>query len=213
MSSSTSAGAGAKPTIEQIRIATKAVGSTLEAGSKYAVIGGAACAILGSNRETEAVDFVVPKGNIRSARQLLGSDSAHFRIEKRTLRTHFCTNPSVEIEILAPPALFREAFDASTPTLNVQGVEILKPSLLLNAKCRSIVERATEGKKFADAQDIEFLLRWLAETRTAVQREEVPDASQEFVSWIISNYHGEQRKGLWVNAGYNMVTGRSHFDQ
>ena len=56
--------------------------------------------------------------------------------------------------MLTPSALFREEFNVSTPTAIVQGVSTLKPTLILNAKCLSILGRPTEDKKFTDTANI-----------------------------------------------------------
>jgi hypothetical protein len=69
----------------------------------------------------------------------------------------------VEIEILSPSRTFREAFqeDTTTHTLDIEGifVEVLQPVQILNAKCRSILGGATDGKKRTDSLDILFLLK------------------------------------------------------
>lgn len=178
----------------------------LSSGSnKYAVVGGAACALLGSTRGTEGVDFVVSKGNTSAAKQLLKNQTAQFEVEKRTLYTHYKGHPPIEIEILAPPGLSKEAFDESTPTVDIQGVQILSPPLILNAKCQSILGRATEEKKKTDAQDIVFLLGWLAQMQTRPTPQEVPNASKAFVTWFVNKYQGQSG---WTNVGYNMDTGK-----
>lgn len=114
--------------------------------------------LLGSPRLTQDVDFVVPTGQTRAARQEL-RNAGIFTIEPGTLHTYY---QGVEIEILAPPALFKEPYNAETPTVEVQQVRVLKPALILtsNAQCRSILGRANEDKKRTDAEDIMFLLRW-----------------------------------------------------
>jgi hypothetical protein len=68
----------------------------------------------------------------------------------------------VEVEILTPPTLFRGSFDSSTSTVKAQNIKILDPRQLLNAKCLSILGRASENKKQTDASDIVFLLDFLA---------------------------------------------------
>ncbi|KAK2809032.1 hypothetical protein FQN50_004085 [Emmonsiellopsis sp. PD_5] len=89
--------------------AVRAVGAALQQ-TKYAVIGGSACMLLGSTRFTRDVDFVVPPGQTRAARQEL-RNAEGFDIEPRTLHTYY---RGVEIEILAPPALFKEPYNAET---------------------------------------------------------------------------------------------------
>ncbi len=70
-----------------------------------------------------------------------------FVIEKRTLYTYFSSNPRVSIKILTPPILFKEEFDASTPTVIIGSAKVLKPALLLNAKCHSIIGRGGQDEE------------------------------------------------------------------
>lgn len=56
-----------KPNPQAIRAACEALGTLLTSEVKYAVLGGAACQLLGSGRVTEDVDFVVTKGEVKSA--------------------------------------------------------------------------------------------------------------------------------------------------
>ncbi|KAK5254537.1 hypothetical protein LTR16_004818 [Cryomyces antarcticus] len=191
------------PTTEQVRAAANMLGYVL-GENVYAVVGGAACTLLGSMRVTEDVDFVVPKGSTSNARKLLKEQTDSFEVEKKTFHTIYKSNPPVEIEILAPPALFKERFDASTPITEVDGVKILKPALLLNAKCGSILSRAEGKKKDTDAFDIKYLLVWCALTQNYPTTEEVPNASKEFVLWFIRIYQGKEQ---WTGARYVLEQG------
>lgn len=194
-----------QPSIEQVRAAAKEVASSL--GSiDYAIIGGAACIILGSIRTTTDVDFVVLKGQTSAARKLLREQPSSFEIEPKTLHTYYKkSTPPVEIEILAPPALFKETFEKTTPTIVVDGARILKPALILNAKCRSILGRPTEAKRRTDAQDIKYLLRWCARVGSIPTSAEVPNASKDFVTWFTTEYGDEP---IWTPAGYDLDKGQ-----
>lgn len=66
----------------------------------------------------------------------------------------------MEIEILTPPALFREKFNEATEVITIGNLKVLKLALLLNVKCWSIINRASEAKKTTGAQDI-ILFAWL----------------------------------------------------
>jgi len=204
LSSSATSSFQSKPTLAQIRAAAQALGHILK-DDTYAVVGGAACAVLGSGRETTDVDFVVPQGATATMRKVLKDQPKYFDVDGRTLHTYYKSTPPVEIEIVAPPALFKERFDASTPTIVVEGVKILKPALILNAKCRSVLGRATAEKKYNDAQDIQYLLYWCAKMETRPTAEEVPNATRDFVLWFISEYKGEE---YWKNAGYDLDKGQ-----
>lgn len=195
------------PSTDQIYLAVKTVADAL-GNTKYAIIGGGACIVLGSDRQTSDVDFVVPKGQTIAARNLLKQDQEHFVVDKRTRHTMFKCTPPVEVEILTPPILFKEEFTESTPVLNVDGIKVLKPTLLLNTKCASILERSDKDKdkdkRATDAEDIRFILRWCAKHRMRLTTAEVPNATQKFVMSYINTYGSDH---LWRAAGYNVEKG------
>jgi hypothetical protein len=189
------------PSRQQIRAACAALAASIT-DVKYAIVGGAAVQLLGSTRLTIDVDFVVPKGSVAVARVNITGAKDHFTVNPRTRHTHYKSSPPVEIEILSPPNLFREDFDTVTPNHTVvigdQLVSILRPALILNSKCRSILGRSTDEKMSNDATDIKFLLWWLA-TNNIQSFNEVPNASQEFVTWFTQEYEGLE---YWRNAGF-----------
>lgn len=184
----------ATPSPSEVLSASKAIGQALQ-GSTYAIVGGAACQLLGSTRITEDVDFVVPQGKTRDARTSL-RDSGQFQIEARTLHTR---HQSVGIEILAPPAMFKERFDADTPVQLIHGIKVLQTPQLLNAKCRSVTGRATNDKKQTDAADIIFLIDHLAAKGglTAAEKLQVPNATVEFIRWFDVTFE----EARWAAAG------------
>jgi hypothetical protein len=191
-----------RATPELTRAAAKAVGYAL-GDHLYAVVGGAACALLGAQRVTDDVDIVVPQGTATETKAKLKSQETYFEFESRASRTYYKSNPRIQIEILSPPTLFRENFSVSTPVIFIHGVKVLKPALILNAKCNSILGRATEEKKENDAADIQFCLCWSAVNNVFPTAAEVPNADREFVEWFLSTYRDEQ---LWIYARYNFET-------
>jgi hypothetical protein len=86
-------------------------------------------------------------------------------------------------------------------------VNILQPVQILNAKCRSTLGRATDGKKRTDSLDVLFLLKWLADQGVSPTAQQVPNAVEEFVEWFISIYGGEE---LWTAAGFDREKGLFH---
>ncbi|KAL2827627.1 hypothetical protein BDW59DRAFT_144089 [Aspergillus cavernicola] len=149
----------------EIRSAAAAVGAALAEFLSYAIIGGGAYVMLGNARTTEDIDFVVPRSETAAARRLLRA-SADFVVEPRTNRTTFRARDldvPVDIEILAPPAMFKEPFDQTTEVITVGGVKILKLALILNAKWRSWLDRPSVLKKNLDLIDICFLLKYCAQ--------------------------------------------------
>lgn len=192
------------PAADLIIAAVKALAQALGADQPYAIVGGAACMLLGSDRLTTDVDLVVPKGETKNARQLLKNQKEHFIVDTRTNHTIYLGPPPIEIGILTPPALFREPFDASTGTIDVDGTRVLKPTLILNAKCRSVIDRPGEAKKTTDAQDIKFLLTWCVNHGMYPTETEVPNATKEFVEYFVATYGGQE---LWLNVGYDVGDG------
>ncbi|KAF2438417.1 hypothetical protein P171DRAFT_449068 [Karstenula rhodostoma CBS 690.94] len=81
---------------------------------------------------------------------------------------------------------------------------ILKPALILNAKCRSILGRSNGEKKKTDAADITFLLWWLATNNAFPSAQEVPNANKEFVTWFVETYRGAE---YWTGARLNLERG------
>jgi hypothetical protein len=192
------------PTSEKILEAAQAVACALGKTTPYALVGGAACCVLGSTRATSDVDFVVPRGGIAAARQRLQDKDEWFRVDKRTRHTAFLSDPEVPIEILAPPALFREEFTSDTEVVQVDGINVLKPTLLLNAKCGSILSRATDERKGVDAHDITFLLEWCANNSHLPSEADVPNATKSFVDTFVAVYGAAD---CWTRAGYDMENG------
>ena len=75
------------PGVAAVRAAADAVGKIL--GDKsYAIVRGAACALLGSSRTTTNVDIVVLRGHNLETRKLL-RDQEGLAVEKGTLYTYF----------------------------------------------------------------------------------------------------------------------------
>ncbi|KAL3469548.1 hypothetical protein BJX99DRAFT_241062 [Aspergillus californicus] len=190
----------------EIRAAATAVANVLMSSvPTYALVGGSACVVLGSDRATADIDFVVLRGQTAAARQLLRA-SPFFNVEPRTNHTTYNAGSTrVDIEILTPPTLFRERFDETTEVITVGNAKVLKPALLLNSKCRSIIGRANEAKKMTDSQDIIFLLGFCAQNPAFLPKAtEVPNATLEFVQMFIQVYSHQDE---WTRAGYGLCTG------
>lgn len=104
-----------------------------------------------------------------------------------------------------------EKFNESTSTYEVDiddvSIKLLHPLLILNAKCRSMLGRATDSKKNSDADDIRFLLRWMVSNGIFPTALQLPNVSREFVEVFTTKFGGEQ---AWKNAGYSFDKG-CHF--
>ena len=105
----------------------------------------------------------------------------------------------VEIKIPTPPLLFQETFNQQTEVITVGNVRVLKPALLLNAKCGAISGKSNESKRITDLQDILFLLHYCAQNPMYLLKAvEVPKATKDFVQGFILLFGGQDR---WVGAG------------
>jgi hypothetical protein len=191
------------PGEQDIKEVCKVIGELL-AGKKYCIIGGGALQLLESPRLTRDVDILVPRGTIAAARALLAAAKDKFFVDPRTRHTYYKnSDPIVGIDIVAPPMIFQGEFDFDTPLFSVdvdgQSVDILKPSLILNAKCVSVLGRSTEQKKSSDASDIVFLLKWLVANNVAMLDQEVPHATTTFITWFIEQYGNAE---AWRLAGF-----------
>lgn len=189
---------------QDIKEVCKAIGELL-AGQKYCIIDGGALQLLESPRLTKDVDILVPMGTIAAARARLAAAKDQFFVEPRTRHTYYKKSaPTIPIDIVAPSILFKEEFDFNTPvrTVPVDGksVDILKPALILNAKCVSVLGRSTDEKKKSDASDIIFLLEWLTDNNVVLADGEVPHATPVFIRWFIEQYQNSEK---WRRAGFS----------
>ena len=194
------------PSTQDISTAAAAVAAALDGKIQYALVGGAACAVLGSPRVPEALEIVVPKGRTAEARTLLKQLPGSFDVEPRTLHTYFKSGQvRVRVELLAPPGMFRDGYDEMTPVVLVRDskIRVLKPTVLLNVKCRTVQEQRTEEGRRAEAMDIVFLLGWCQRNGARPTGDEVPRATMAFVHTFISLLPSS--KEHWVNAGYDLV--------
>ncbi|KAI0330247.1 hypothetical protein GY45DRAFT_1323970 [Cubamyces sp. BRFM 1775] len=203
---------GGEVTIQSIRTAAQAIAAAIGGRDRdannaeleldapqvpYAIVGGAACILLGSQRITEDVDFVVPTGRTAAARQLLRASPA-FRVDARTCHTwHRATGLAIEIVTM----WFQSAFTERTPTVVVDGgVRVLHPVRILDAKCKSVLARSALYKKNTDAHDIVFLLQYCARNGVAIRAGDVEHAGAETIEYLIAQEMTPRE--AWNAAGY-----------
>ncbi|PIL30717.1 hypothetical protein GSI_06885 [Ganoderma sinense ZZ0214-1] len=184
-----------------IHAAAMAVAETLNP-RPYAVVGGAACMLLGSMRLTEDVDLVMPRGTVAEYRKLFRTPEAEsrgFTTGTEQPRHTFHGAERALVEFLSPAGMFRGAFDENTPTVVVDRVRVLHPLNLLDAKCESVFTRG-EHKKHTDAEDIRFLLAYCADNGLEITFQNVPHAHPEAVEHLMSE--GWVPREAWEKAGY-----------
>jgi len=179
------------PPNPEILAAGCAISTTLKE-TPYALVGSAACLLLGSPLQTNAIDIVVPRGLTISTRNLLKNNPDAFEVDSRTRHTYFKSEHEIDINIVTPPGLFRGTFDEDTKTIEMGGVRILHPALLLDELCGGIMGRPTEEWAKIDAENILFLLGWLGEDSGEIQRSDVPNANRTFAQWFVEKYGGEE---------------------
>jgi hypothetical protein len=179
----------------QVLAAAKAIATSLN-GTTYAIVGGAACATLGSLREPSTIDIVVPRGETAAARQKFAQCTESFVVEPKTRHTYFVQSvPWVQVVILTPPGLFRGDFTNETKVVERDGIRILHPLLVLDELCSAIMIRWDAERKQSDAEDILFLLKWLVEDEDPISRKDVKNANREFADWFVGKYGGQE---LWL---------------
>jgi hypothetical protein len=101
--------------IDDVRAATKAIGSCF--GDKaYGVVGGAPCVLLRWRLTMWTLLSQKVKQLFLISSNFAGSLPT-LMLKGKPLQTTYKSAPPVEIEILTPPLLFKEPFDASTPTI------------------------------------------------------------------------------------------------
>ncbi len=128
-------------------------------------------------------------------------DHGAFTVEPRTLHTkHTASATGVDIEILSPPALFQGSFDAATPIVMVNGVRVLHPVRILDAKCRSLLSRSHDVKRASDAEDIAFLLHRCASDGIKIRAGDMVNAIPGVLESIIDQAWVPRQ--AWNAAGY-----------
>jgi hypothetical protein len=158
-------------------------------GSSYALIGGAACSLLGSRRGTYDIDIIVPTGQRGRTVELLGR-SKKFGVEPGATRTWFNSSNDTHynVDVMEPGQIYQK-FDRKTETRVVNGIRILKPALLLNFKCLSWSSRGRQrAKRLHDAQDIRFLVTYMARAGERTSPREVNFADEDFLLEFLARY-------------------------
>lgn len=178
------------PTLAETLSVVHAIAQTVTS-TKYAICGGGACVVLGSARQTEDVDFVVPRGDTKKARSDLRS-SQSFTVQPRTNHTAFVgPNRDVEpidIEILAPPVLFRYNYiGTDSEVMLVRGARVLSPYIILESKVGAIFSRSTDQKRKTDAADIIFLANFLASNRLQISVGQA-GLSEDFIAAFLQQF-------------------------
>jgi hypothetical protein len=173
-------------------------------------VGGAPCSLLGSSRQTEDINFVVPQGGTSNARSALRR-SANFHVQPRTNHTTYIFAVSevepIDIEILTPPSLFKGEYTTLSPVVFVGDIRVLHPIDILASKCDSVIQQSTAEKRNSNSRDIAFLLDYIIEHEELRGEAEIERlkkvATKEWIDYYLQNiepYMEEKWGKLGLNA-------------
>lgn len=200
------------PTLAETRAVTESIAQSVKS-TKYAICGGGACVVLGSTRQTEDVDFVVPKGDTPKARADLKKNQA-FTVEAKTNHTAFVgpqkNVEAIDVEILAPPGLFKYDYTGDdSQVITVNGVRVLRPHVILESKVGAIFGRSSEQKRKTDASDIMFLVNYIHNNRMSISVGQA-GMSKEFIAAFLQQFPNAdpifKAAGLVPKSGSNTPT-------
>ena len=162
-----------------------AIGEILNSNhERYAISGGAAMLLLGSERETGDVDVYIPRGEKRRIQRLLSSHDQRFALHGP--RMHFAARkhsgkkggvvqaivdkikkkPAPGATVLVPLD-FGERPLSEIETYSARGVNILHPVAQIKTKCE--IDRHEK-----DREDVTFLAKWMLRNGFATTRKEIP---------------------------------------
>jgi hypothetical protein len=171
------------PSLGHTKECLAALSSALK-DKKYAVIGGAALVALGStHRTTEDVDILVPTGTTIVTKNTL-SMYPQFTIDPRTRHLTYSSpnfqheNP-IQIDVLTEAMAFIPAAELESTFRTDSGVNIAKPSTLLNYKISTSYGRSSLWKKRTDWEDVQYLIAWHVNHVNKLPPGGIPNASAE----------------------------------
>ncbi|KAL2015868.1 hypothetical protein VTK56DRAFT_4665 [Thermocarpiscus australiensis] len=157
-------------------------------GHNYAIIGGVALKQLGSSRATADIDLLVPPGTAQAVRQALAKHTSEYIAQGNTLFYKGSDRKSHNVDIIDSGAIGHQFPGKNDDFLKVQSARILRPALLLDLKCLSWAGRDKPQKKLHDAQDIRFLLKYMADKGIRASRQEVANATDDFLDEYCARY-------------------------
>jgi hypothetical protein len=82
------------------------------------------------------------------------------------------------------------------------GIRVLPPALILNTKCAAWSTddpMRTMDKKTSDRVDIEFLINYMARRGERSSRQEVPNATEDFLDAFLARY--PETRNDWRSIG------------
>ena len=136
---------------------------------KYAIIGGAACFLLGSTRMTRDFDIIVRDGLKKEAMAMLARNRELFGSAQEGMWVNTEDGGRYNLDVIEPSQI-HQRFNGDE-VIKVQGVNVLHPSLLLEYKQYSYAHRdaGRQASKNTDAMDLQFLTRYLESLQRAAQ--------------------------------------------
>lgn len=174
----------------------------VKTGIDYAFAGGIACTFLKSDRHTTSVTVYVGDGQTGKAMRLLLYDS-------RFVYLNSCiyykgSNGKMYPILIVEPRQYGQNFnpDATLYWWWATEFRVLNPQYNLEMKSLYWSQRPkTDGVREVDADDIDFLARFIKRRGLKVDRADIPHVDDEFLTAFITEYPESRRVfrkiGLW----------------
>jgi len=204
------------PTSEQTLDAAQALASALGNSFSYAIVGGTTFSLLGSGRQTEDIDFVVPQGTMSNAHSVL-RQSTDFQVQPRTNHTTYIFTMSeiepTDIEILTPPSLSKGEYTTQSHIVLSGKSMSCTPLTYLQANVTLLCsDPPRENECTSDCTDIAFLLDYIIK-HEELQVEDALERLRKVVTkeWIVY-YLQTFTPGMaekWVKLGLYATTENS----
>ncbi|CAK4032216.1 Hypothetical predicted protein [Lecanosticta acicola] len=175
-----------------IRDNCRRIAYVLNGSIKYAFLGGAAVVLLGSRRVTSDLDIIVPNGTKARVIERLQRQMQGFGRQEASTRSWVLTpdNEAHNLDILEAQEIYAEFAD-NTSCEAVDGIRVMRPAAILRTKIISWQSKERKQEKtLTDAEDIAFLVGYMAAHRTKTNRRELDVADEDFFDEWLMRYPG-----------------------
>lgn len=150
-------------------------------GSRYALVGGAACIALGARRATADLDIIVPQGRKKAIQRMIAQQDGfgeHPISNVPWIRAN--DGECHTVDVIEPGSIYA-IFDRNTPTIQYNGLTVLHPAYILRTKIISWSSVDRVGDKHnSDELDIVFLTQFMVQERMVTSPRIVDVADEDF---------------------------------